>query len=86
MELGYMDRRNGLHEDAIPEFSGRTEENQDPTVAASDVQSDLGQINRKKPLLSDEKKSKSCQSCHKSLVRAVVTQITQICSLHFLPR
>jgi len=61
-----MDRRNGLHEDAIPEFSGRTEENQDPTIAASDVQSDLGQINRKKPLLSDEKKSKSCQSCHKS--------------------
>jgi hypothetical protein len=62
----YMDRRNGLHEDAIPEFSGRTEEDQDPTVAASDVQSDLGQINRKKPLPSDEKKSKSCQSCHKS--------------------
>jgi len=61
-----MDRRNGLHEDAIPEFSGRTEEDQDPTVAASDVQSDLGQINSKKPLPSDEKKSRSCQSCHKS--------------------
>ncbi|KAK8446832.1 hypothetical protein SEVIR_9G550600v4 [Setaria viridis] len=67
MELVYMDRRNGLHDEgAIPEFSGRAEEDQDLTIAASEVQPDLSQINNKKPLTSDEKKSKSCQSCHKS--------------------
>ncbi|CAL4912488.1 unnamed protein product [Urochloa decumbens] len=66
MELVYIDRRNGLHgEGAIPEFSGRAEV-QDPTIAASEGLSDLGQMNSKKPLPSDEKKSKSCQSCHKS--------------------
>ncbi|XP_062216830.1 uncharacterized protein LOC133916947 isoform X2 [Phragmites australis] len=65
MELVYLERRNGLHdESAIPEFSGRAED-QDPSIAASESQSDLGQINFKKPLPSD-KKSKSCQSCHKS--------------------
>ncbi|CAL4928957.1 unnamed protein product [Urochloa decumbens] len=67
MELVYMDRRNGLHDKgAIPEFSGRAEKIQDPTIAASEGLSDLGQINSKKPLPSDEKKSNSCQSCHKS--------------------
>ncbi|CAN6290730.1 unnamed protein product [Urochloa humidicola] len=67
MELVYMDRRNRLHgEGAIPEFSGRAEEVQNPTIAATEGLSDLGQINSKKPLPSDEKKSKSCQSCHKS--------------------
>ncbi|CAN6285746.1 unnamed protein product [Urochloa humidicola] len=67
MELVYMDRRNGLHaDDAIPEFSGRAQEVQDLTIAATEVRSDLGQINSKKSLPSDEKKSKSCQSCHKS--------------------
>lgn len=55
-----MERRNGLYDEgAIPEFSGRAEEDQDPSTAASEVQSDLCQI-------SDEKKSKGCQSCHKS--------------------
>ncbi|KAF8780074.1 hypothetical protein HU200_001728 [Digitaria exilis] len=67
MELVYMDRRNGLHDEGtIPEFSGRPGEDQDPTIAVSMVQSDLGQINIKKALPSDEKKSKSCQSCHES--------------------
>ncbi|OEL17697.1 hypothetical protein BAE44_0021287 [Dichanthelium oligosanthes] len=67
MELVYMDRRNGSHDEgAVPEFSGRAEEDQDPTIVASEFQSDLGQIDSKKPLPSDEKKSKSCQSCHKS--------------------
>jgi hypothetical protein len=67
MELVYMDRRNGLHDEgAIPEFSGRAEEDQDLTIAASEVQSGLSQINNKKPLPLDEKKSKSCQLCHKS--------------------
>jgi len=55
-----MERRNGLYnEGAIPEFSGRVEGDQDPSTAASEVQSDFRQI-------SDEKKSKGCQSCHKS--------------------
>lgn len=63
-----MESRNGLQDkDAIPEFSGRTEVDQDLTTAAPEVQSNLGQISTKKPLPSVEKKSKSCQSCHKPL-------------------
>ncbi|KAJ1298872.1 hypothetical protein BS78_01G487000 [Paspalum vaginatum] len=66
MELVYMGRRNGLDDEgAIPEFSGRAEGVQDPTTAAPEVQSDLGQINSKKQLPSDEKKSKNCQLCNK---------------------
>ncbi|KAL6907673.1 hypothetical protein ACP4OV_002712 [Aristida adscensionis] len=68
MELVYLDSRSELpDEGAIPEFSGRSEEGQDPSTASSEAQSDLGQINCKQPLPSDEKKSRSCQSCHKSL-------------------
>ncbi|KAL6648828.1 hypothetical protein ACP70R_013052 [Stipagrostis hirtigluma subsp. patula] len=65
MELVYLER-NGLHDDsAIPEFSGRSG-GQDLLTDPPEVPSDLVQINCKQPLPSDEKKSKRCQSCHKS--------------------
>nr|ACG46355.1 hypothetical protein [Zea mays] len=60
MELVYMERRNGSYDDgAVPEFSGRGaggDQDQDPSAAASEVQSDSRQT-------PDEKKSKGCQSC-----------------------
>jgi hypothetical protein len=67
MELVYMESRSGLHDEtAIPEFSGRFEEDQDPAVASSAVQSTLCQMNSKQRLPSDEKNSEGCQSCNKS--------------------
>lgn len=68
MALVYLERRNGLHDDsAVAEFSGRSEENhQHLTVAAPEVQSDLAPVNYRQPLTSDDKKSRSCQSCHRS--------------------
>ncbi|KAG8095849.1 hypothetical protein GUJ93_ZPchr0013g35897 [Zizania palustris] len=65
MELAYMERRNGVDEEsATPEFSGRSAI--DLPIAEPEVQSDSGQTIYKKPLPSAEKKSRSCQSCHKS--------------------
>ncbi|KAL5209972.1 hypothetical protein ABZP36_005595 [Zizania latifolia] len=68
MELAYLERRNGLDEEsATPEFSGRSAiDHQHLPIAAPEVQSDSGQTIYKKPLPSAEKKSRSCQSCHKS--------------------
>ncbi|XP_006649377.1 uncharacterized protein LOC102719843 [Oryza brachyantha] len=68
MELVYLERRNGLDEDsASPEFSGRSAiDHQHLTVATPEVKSDLGQTMYKHPVPSDEKKSRNCQSCHKS--------------------
>uniref|UniRef100_A0A0D9VPC6 Uncharacterized protein n=1 Tax=Leersia perrieri TaxID=77586 RepID=A0A0D9VPC6_9ORYZ len=68
MELVYLERRNGLVEDSLsPEFSGRSEiDHQQLPIATPEVQSGLGQAIYKQPLPSDEKKSRSCQSCPKS--------------------
>ncbi|KAK1603297.1 hypothetical protein QYE76_007657 [Lolium multiflorum] len=68
MALVYLERRNGLHDDSVaPEFSGRSEDNHKHlTVAAPEVQSDLDLVNYRRPLQADEKKSRSCQSCHSS--------------------
>uniref|UniRef100_A0ACD5TU44 Uncharacterized protein n=1 Tax=Avena sativa TaxID=4498 RepID=A0ACD5TU44_AVESA len=69
MALAYLERRNGLRDDsAAPEFSGRSEDHhQHLTVAAPDSQSDSVLVNYRQPLRqSDDKKSRSCQSCHGS--------------------
>ncbi|KAL5219443.1 hypothetical protein ABZP36_020127 [Zizania latifolia] len=70
MELVYLERRsNGFDEEsATPEFSGRPaiDDHEHLPVAAPDVESDSGKTVYKPPLPSDEKKSRSCQSCHKS--------------------
>uniref|UniRef100_A0A0E0NPF9 DUF3527 domain-containing protein n=1 Tax=Oryza rufipogon TaxID=4529 RepID=A0A0E0NPF9_ORYRU len=68
MELVYLERRNGFDEDSTsPEFSGRSAiDHQQLSIATPEVESDLGQTIYKQPLPSDEKKSRSCQSCHKS--------------------
>lgn len=57
-----MERRNGSYDDgAVPEFSGRgAGGDQDPSAAASEVQSGSRQT-------PDEKKSKGCQSCRDPL-------------------
>uniref|UniRef100_A0ACD5WRP6 Uncharacterized protein n=6 Tax=Avena sativa TaxID=4498 RepID=A0ACD5WRP6_AVESA len=68
MALAYLGRRNGLHDDsAAPEFSGRSEDhNQHLTVAAPEGQSDSVLVNYRQPLRrSDDKESRSCQSCHR---------------------
>ncbi|TVU48437.1 hypothetical protein EJB05_08074 [Eragrostis curvula] len=65
MELVYME--SGLHDEtAVPEFSGRSEEDQDLSAAAPGVQSNMCRTNCKQMLPSDEKKSRGCQSCHTS--------------------
>ncbi|GJN30246.1 hypothetical protein PR202_gb18537 [Eleusine coracana subsp. coracana] len=67
MELAYMESRSDSHDKtAIPEFSGRSKEEQDSPVASSVIQSNLRHMNCNQPLSSDsdEKKSKSCQSCN----------------------
>ncbi|CAM0870634.1 unnamed protein product [Alopecurus aequalis] len=68
MELVYLERRNGLQdESAAPEFSGRSEDShQHLTVAAPEVHSNSVLVNYSQPILSDEKKSRNCQTCHRS--------------------
>uniref|UniRef100_A0ACD5WEA1 Uncharacterized protein n=1 Tax=Avena sativa TaxID=4498 RepID=A0ACD5WEA1_AVESA len=66
MALAYLERRNGLHDDrAAPEFSGRSEDHR-LTVSAPDGQSHSVLVNYTQPLRSDDKKSRSCQACHRS--------------------
>ncbi|KAF7051068.1 hypothetical protein CFC21_059347 [Triticum aestivum] len=69
MELVYLERRNGLRGDsAAPEFSGRSEDDhhQHLPVVAPEVQSDLALVNYRQTFPLDERKSRSCQSCHRS--------------------
>lgn len=69
MELVYLERRNGLRGDsAAPEFSGRSEDDhhQHLPAVAPEVQSDLALVNYRQTFPLDGRKSRSCQSCHRS--------------------
>ncbi|KAI4995442.1 hypothetical protein ZWY2020_035345 [Hordeum vulgare] len=69
MELLYLERRNGLRGDsAAPEFSGRSEEehHQHLPAVAPEVEPDLVLVNYRQAFPLDERKSRSCQSCHRS--------------------